>query len=63
TVRRADRIAVLDGGRIVEEGTWDELIRAGGALTRLLSRQGEAREEETRQEARAAATGDSAPPR
>ncbi|RLV71220.1 ABC transporter ATPase/permease [Streptomyces sp. CBMAI 2042] len=38
TVRRADRIAVLDGGRIVEEGTWDELIRAGGALTRLLSR-------------------------
>ncbi|MGW5070031.1 ABC transporter ATP-binding protein [Streptomyces cyaneofuscatus] len=38
TVRRADRIAVLDGGRIVEEGTWDELILAGGALTRLLSR-------------------------
>ncbi|MFE3964176.1 ABC transporter ATP-binding protein, partial [Streptomyces cyaneofuscatus] len=38
TIRRADRIAVLDGGRIVEEGTWDELVRAGGALARLLSR-------------------------
>ncbi|MEU2403562.1 ABC transporter ATP-binding protein [Streptomyces rubiginosohelvolus] len=37
TVRRADRIAVLDGGRIVEEGTWDELIRAGGPLTRLFA--------------------------
>ncbi|WP_237554200.1 ABC transporter ATP-binding protein, partial [Streptomyces sp. SID724] len=40
TVRRADRIAVLDGGRIVEEGTWDELIRAGGPLTRLFAREG-----------------------
>ncbi|MFB7972472.1 ABC transporter ATP-binding protein, partial [Streptomyces rubiginosohelvolus] len=37
TVRRADRIAVLDGGRIVEEGTWDELIRADGPLTRLFA--------------------------
>ncbi|MFC9175667.1 ABC transporter ATP-binding protein [Streptomyces sp. NPDC057107] len=55
TVRRADRIAVLDGGRIVEEGTWDGLIRTGGALTRLFSRAGENRE--------AAATADSAPPR
>lgn len=55
TVRRADRIAVLDAGRIVEEGTWDELIRAGGALARLLSRDGTDRE--------AAETADSAPPR
>ncbi|MEU2795746.1 ABC transporter ATP-binding protein [Streptomyces sp. NPDC007027] len=39
TVRRADRIAVLDGGRIVEEGTWDELIRAGGPLTCLFARE------------------------
>ncbi|MEV6433763.1 ABC transporter ATP-binding protein [Streptomyces anulatus] len=39
TVRRADRIVVLDGGRIVEEGTWDELIRAGGPLTRLFARE------------------------
>ncbi|MDQ0988501.1 ABC transporter ATP-binding protein [Streptomyces sp. V2I9] len=38
TVRRADRIAVLEGGRIVEEGTWDELIGAGGPLSRLFAR-------------------------
>ncbi|MBG0814617.1 ABC transporter ATP-binding protein [Planomonospora sp. ID82291] len=30
TVRRADRIAFLDGGRIVEEGRHDELLRRGG---------------------------------
>ncbi|MGP3979071.1 ABC transporter ATP-binding protein [Streptomyces sp. 8N114] len=30
TVQRADRIAFLDGGRIVEEGSHDELLRRGG---------------------------------
>ncbi|WP_174187378.1 ABC transporter ATP-binding protein [Nocardia barduliensis] len=30
TVRRADRIVFLDGGRIVEEGSHDELLRHGG---------------------------------
>lgn len=30
TVRRADRIAFLDGGRIVEEGAHDELLRRNG---------------------------------
>nr|BFE79145.1 hypothetical protein GCM10020093_017460 [Planobispora longispora] len=30
TVRRADRIVFLDGGRLVEEGGHDELLRRGG---------------------------------
>ncbi|WP_225994880.1 ABC transporter ATP-binding protein, partial [Streptomyces arboris] len=69
TVRRADRIAVLEGGRIVEEGTWDELIGAGGALTRLLSRESREGETETPGETRpeapaeAETTAATAPPR
>ena len=34
TARRADRILVLDGGRVVEEGSHDELVAAGGPLRR-----------------------------
>jgi ATP-binding cassette, subfamily B, bacterial IrtB/YbtQ len=30
TVRRADRVVFLDGGRIVEEGSHDELLRRDG---------------------------------
>jgi ATP-binding cassette subfamily B protein IrtB len=30
TVQRADRVAFVDGGRIVEEGSHDELLRRGG---------------------------------
>jgi ATP-binding cassette subfamily C protein len=38
TVRIADRIAVLESGRVVETGTWDELCEhKGGALRRLIA--------------------------
>ena len=39
TVRDCDRILVLDGGRIVEEGGYDELIAAGGLFAELVRRQ------------------------
>lgn len=35
TVRRADHICVLDGGRITERGSHDELVAAGGTYARM----------------------------
>ena len=39
TVRGADRIVVMDGGRIVEQGKHDALSRAGGLYARLAALQ------------------------
>jgi len=39
TIRNADRIYVIEGGRVVEEGTYQELLRRGGSFARLAERQ------------------------
>jgi ABC-type multidrug transport system fused ATPase/permease subunit len=35
TVRKASRILVFDGGKIVEAGTFDKPVRAGGRFAKL----------------------------
>lgn len=35
TVRKADKIVVLDAGRVAEQGTHDELLAAGGLYARM----------------------------
>jgi ATP-binding cassette subfamily B protein len=39
TVRRADRIIVLDGGRVIEQGSHDKLVAGGGLYARLAEMQ------------------------
>ena len=36
TIREADRLIVLENGRIAEQGTWDTLATAGGVFERLI---------------------------
>ena len=39
TIRQCDRIIVLDKGKIVEDGTYEDLIALGGAFADLVARQ------------------------
>ena len=39
TIRRCDRIIYLEGGKIIEDGTYDELIAKDGKFAELVARQ------------------------
>ena len=39
TIRNCDRIIVLEGGKIIEDGTYDELVSANGFFSSLVERQ------------------------
>jgi ATP-binding cassette subfamily C protein len=39
TVRHADRICVVDGGRIVQQGRYEDLLQQGGLFVELVQRQ------------------------
>ena len=39
TIKNCDRILVLDGGNIIEDGNYDELIEKGGFFAELVERQ------------------------
>ncbi len=39
TIKQCDRIILLDKGKIVEDGKYDDLIAAGGAFAQLVERQ------------------------
>ena len=39
TIRHCDRILVLDGGKVIEEGNYDELIALNGYFAELVERQ------------------------
>ena len=39
TIKQCDRIIVLDKGKIIEDGSYDELIAANGFFAELVERQ------------------------
>jgi len=46
TIRRADMILLMEDGRVIERGTHDDLMRAGGTYRRMVVRQMESAGEE-----------------
>jgi len=49
TVKRADKIIVLEAGEIVERGTHEELLKKGGIYTEIYNMQFKQQEEEEEQ--------------
>jgi ABC-type multidrug transport system fused ATPase/permease subunit len=39
TIRNATRILMFEGGRVIESGTFDELVRRGGGFAELAKAQ------------------------
>ena len=39
TIKNCDRILVMEGGKFIEDGTYDELIEKGGVFAELVARQ------------------------
>ena len=39
TIRECNRIIVLSGGRVAEDGSYDELLAKGGVFSEIIKRQ------------------------
>ena len=39
TIRHCDRVFVIDGGEVIEEGSYEQLIEKGGYFAELVKRQ------------------------
>ena len=39
TIRECNRIIVLDGGKVAEDGSFDELVAKGGLFSDIIKRQ------------------------